>query len=194
MKKVRTIFGAILFVSAILASCGSGSKTKNETNNLTDTLKSKIETNDAVSKEIILKPEDIQIGIFFKEIAHSNTEFKPSKTIGKAKEKATFQKQKYCDFNTADCYFTADEPCHIRELFDNLTIKGIGKNISITVSINNKVIFTKEKIELNDELKLSSKEIKMGNPESKYKVVVKQGENILFEGIIEEKSQDCYHG
>ena len=34
----------------------------------------------------------------------------------------------------------------------------------------------------------------MGNPESKYKVVVKQGENILFEGIIEEKSQDCYHG
>jgi hypothetical protein len=193
MKKLLTLTGTFLFVSAILSSCGGPSESTKEEIVKTDTTKT-IKVEDTKPKEIVLKPEDIEVKIFFGEIAHSSTEFKKSNTLGKIREKVGFQKLKNCKYNIADCYFMSDAPCHVRESFDNLSIKGKGKNISLTIENNKKVIFTKDKIDLDGEIKFSKKEIKLTNTDTKYIVIIKQGDSLLFEGTIEETSQECYHG
>jgi hypothetical protein len=77
MKKILTTAGTFLFVAAMLFSCGGPSKSPKEEIVKTDTVKT-IEAEDIKPKEIVLKPEDIEVKIFFGEIAHSSSEFKKS--------------------------------------------------------------------------------------------------------------------
>ncbi len=197
MKKVVIIFGVILYTSAILISCGSN-ENKSKERGLTE-IKNEAPNNvqqDTIQKTIILTPENIQVKIFFKELAHNYDEYysgKKSTTIGKIRERKIFQKEKNCTFNSADCSGYG-ESCHIREIFDNLIINGIGENVSVIILNNRKEIFKKEKIDMNGEIKFSKKDFKLNNTDTKYKIIVKQGENLLFEGEINETSQDCYHG
>lgn len=198
MKKLIIIFSAILFTSLILLGCNTNENNNNNGNNLTyikNEVPQKVQQ-DTIQKTIVLNPEDIQIKIFFKELAHNYDMYysgQKSNTTGKIREKKSFQKEKNCTFNSADCSGYG-ETCHIREIFDNLIINGVGENVSVFVLNDKKEIFKKEKIDLNGEIKFSKKEIKLDNTDTKYKIIVKQGENLLFEGEVEERSQDCYHG
>jgi len=197
MKKTMTIFGAILFASFILISCGSN-ENKSKEKGLTEIKNeapNKVQQ-DTIQKTIILTPEDIKVKIFFKELAHNYDEYyseKKSTTTGKIREQKLFQKEKKCTFNSADCSGYG-ESCHIREIFENLIINGVGENVSVIILNNRKEIFKKEKINLNGEIKFSKKDFKLNKTDTKYKIIVKQGENLLFEGEIKEMSQNCYHG
>jgi hypothetical protein len=199
MKKLMTIFGAILFASISFTSCGGGSnENKSKERGLTE-IKNEAPNNvqkDTLQKTIILTPKNLQIKIFFKELAHNYDEYyegEKSATTGKIREKKLFKKEKKCTFNSADCSGWG-ESCHIREVFDNLIINGVGENVSLIILNNGKEIFKKEKIDMNGEIKFSKKDFKLDNTDTKYKIIVKQGENLLFEGDVNETSQDCYHG
>jgi len=197
MKKIKILIVAFYGISFLIISCRDLPKNNNLENNVNDTITSKDVNNDSISKEISLKSSDIQVKVFFKEIAHTNADFKRSRTIGNKRERVSFQKQKSCDFNSADCYYLGNEACHIREIFDNIIIKGIGKNISVIVLNKNKVVFSRYKIELTGQLVLTNKEIDFNNEDIKstYKIIIKQGGNLLFEGVINDnKYEECYHG
>ena len=186
------IISILLFASVIFTNC-TNPETKlkvNKVKSIENTIK------DTIQKAVFLKPDEIEVRIFFKELAHNYDEYysgEKSLTTGKIREKKVFQKEKKCTFNTADCTGYG-ESCHLRENFEYLSIKGTGKNVSITVMNNKKVIFENDKIDLNGEFKLTKNEIKLLDTETKYKVIIKQGDNLLFEGDIEEDTQNCYHG
>lgn len=197
MKKVVCIFGLIFCASALLIRCSNNeikSKEIDSTKTKIEALK-KVEL-DTVKKIVILKPEDLKVKIFFKELAHNYDIYysgEKSNTTGKIRDKKLFQKEKKCTFNSADCTGFG-ESCHIREVFDNLIIYGKGENISVIILNNEKVIFKKEEIDLKGEIKFSKKDFKLDNTNTKYKIIIKQGKNLLFEGNIDETSQACYHG
>ncbi len=176
MLKVTTIFGAILFASVSLTSCGSGSnnnkeETKSEVTKTVDTLKVN-ETSKAEPEKI--EPADVSCSIFFKGDDYTDEETgKTSK--GFVSERGEFKKSKTCT------------TCYDSETFHHLTLNGTGTQLSFIVKSDDKQLFKKENFDLADKLTFTDKDFSFHDGRKNY-IVIKQNETIIFNGVVYSES------
>lgn len=182
MKKVMTIFGVILFASAILTSCGGGSNDKNDETIVQETTETKIDSlgGDTTNKTTVneITPANLTVKIFFRDLDMSGYEgyedFKP-RTYNIIDDVEFSKTNKY-----TFCYDSAE--------FNSLQISGIGEKLTLVVKEGNKVIYSKSEFDIKDKLRFTTKDFNLdGGPT--YTITINQNDKRLFKGIID--SQGC---
>ncbi len=171
-----TIFGAIVFASIIISSCGGGS---NENTNIKETTETKTDsinadtTNMVTANEII--PANVAVKLFFRGRDMSGYEgyedYKPETS-----EIEEFSKKNKYTF------------CYDSEEFNSLQLNGTGEKLTLLVKDGNKVIFSKSEFELKDKIRFTTKDFNL-DMGSTYQITLTQNEKILFKGVID--SQGC---
>jgi hypothetical protein len=181
MKKTLTVIGVIIFAPIIFSSCdgSESSNAKKEEIRLVENLKTsidplKVDSTDKTQSEKIERA-NLDCKIYFD--VSDFTDEEPQTTKGLVQERKQFSAKKAYTF------------CYDSESFHHLTISGKGKQLSILVEEDKKVIFKKINFDLDGKLTFSSKEIEIGGGSSKYTIIVKQNETIIFKGEVD--SQGC---
>jgi len=179
MKKVMTIYGAILFASTILTSCGGGSNDKNDKTIVQETTETKIDSlggdtpNKTTANEIT--PANVTVKIFFRTRDMSGYEgYEDSKP--ETSERDEFRKKSKYTF------------CYDSEEFNSLQISGIGEKLTLVVKDGNKVIFSKSEFDIKDKIRFTTKDFNL-DMGTTYTITINQNEKSLFKGIID--SQGC---
>jgi len=172
IQQLFILFFAMLFIIA----CGTGSKNneKDDTSNIVkaDTLKTEQPVVEEVKK---LTPNDITVKLFTKGFdREADEEGGPHK--GEINERESFRKERKCIF------------CYDSEFFNRLEILGNGKELSIEVKEEGKVVFKNQNFELKTKIKFTDKDFNIGMG-SKTTITIKQNETLLFKGEID--SQGC---
>ncbi len=167
-----------LILAATLVICACGNESKKDINNDTTIVIKTDTANDAKSNINEIKPltpSDITVKLFFKGQDFQDEE--TGKVIkGKIGEHESFRKEKKYTF------------CYDSESFNKLEILGNGNGISIEVKDKETVIFSKQKIDLKDNIKFTTKDFDM-TAGSVITITIKQDETVLFKGKID--SQQC---
>ncbi|MFM7645878.1 MAG: hypothetical protein ACKO41_04100, partial [Sphingomonadales bacterium] len=78
--------------------------------------------------------------------------------------------------------------CYDSESFKKITLSGSGENISFTIFLGKRKVFSKSNMSLKGKLIFTSKDF-IFDPGEKYKIEIKQGEKVLFNGKLD--SQGC---
>lgn len=179
MKKLITTIGVIFFTLILISSCENSSKESKEQALKEDSTKANADS--SKTKEKIetesekIEPAKISCNIFFKGFDLPDEETGEN-IKGTVSERAEFNKSTSYTF------------CYDSESFHHLTISGSGKNLSITVNEESKMIYKKDKIDLKGSLNLTSKDFNFGMG-SKYSILIKQEDKVIFNGKI--ASQGC---
>ena len=181
MKKIMTIFLTLLLTSVAVSGCSSSSE-KKDANTVADTDSLKVNS-DSIKEKVTtikesekLEPANVSCEIFFEGMEMTDEETGET-SKGTIDERTSFRTKKTYTF------------CYDSEGFDHLTIRGKGKQLSIFVEEDNKVIFKKNNFDLDGKVTFSSKEIEIIGGAPKYKIVVKQNDTVLFSGKLD--SQGC---
>ena len=173
--KIQQLFIPFIAMLFIIA-CGTGSKNneKADTSNIlkADTLKIEQPVVEEVKK---LTPNDITVKLFTNGFdREADEEGGPHK--GEIYERESFRKERKCIF------------CYDSEYFNRLEILGNGKELSIEIKEEGKVVFKNQTFELKAKITFTDKDFNIGMG-SKTTITIKQNETILFNGEID--SQGC---
>ena len=176
MKIKNCLLFIPLFAMLFIVACGRESKNnqKGDTSNIlkNDTLIAEQPVVEEVKK---LTPNDITVKLFTKGWdREADEEGGPHK--GEIYERESFRKERKCIF------------CYDSEFFNRLEILGNGKELSIEVKEEGKVVFKNQNFELKTKIKFTDKDFNIGVG-SKTTITIKQNETILFNGEID--SQGC---
>lgn len=165
-------------LAATLIICACGNESKKDINNDTTIVIKTDTVNDAKSNINEIKPltpNDITVKLFFKGLDFQDEE--TGKVIkGEIGEHESFRKEKKYTF------------CYDSESFNKLEILGNGNGISIEVKDKETIIFSKQKIDLKDNIKFTTKDFDM-TAGSVITITIKQDQTVLFKGKID--SQQC---
>jgi hypothetical protein len=179
LRNIITIFGAILFASFILTSCGDTSKDKKEETKTAEIIETSMDTiKDSDNGNTV--PEktvqaNVSCNLFFEGMDFTDEETGETEE-GEVGERKEFKTKKSYTF------------CYDSEVFHHLTLKGTGENLSFFVKVGNKLVYKKEGFDLVDKFTFTSKDFNFGMDES-YSIVIKQNETTIFNGKID--SQGC---
>ena len=178
MKKIVYIIGTSLFVSILTFSCNDNStniNTKETKDEINKKQKSDIVKEVKIEEVEKLTPANLTCKVYFLPDDYTDEEtgefFK-----GTVSERETFRTEKKYTF------------CYDSESFNNLTITGTGNLLTLNIKKNGKQIFTKENFELNNNLKLTTKDIDF-EMATEYTIEIKQKDKTIFSGKID--SQGC---
>lgn len=166
------IFVAKTIALFLITGCVGASDENKEKTQAEDTL---TDNSIASTGQETVTTTELSCSIFFKTDDHENEE------TGEMIKGEVLERE---EFRISKSYTW----CYDVEGFHHLTISGKGKNLSLAVNAVSKTILKKDKFDLNGDLTLTSKEIKFIEGE-KYSIVIKQEENVIFEGKID--SQGC---
>jgi hypothetical protein len=162
MKKNIALFVTIPFYFLILSSCSGLSP--NETKNAVDSNSiKKIEI-----KEANIIPQILLVKFFTKIEEYDQDVLVKGKTF----ERVEFQEKKIYSFMP-----------NIEE-FSSLQISGRGKNYSIEIMGEKKMVFKKQNFEIVNEIVFSKKDFDFKEDGGPYTITIKQNENEVFKGKI----------
>jgi hypothetical protein len=179
MKNI-TIFGLLIFASAMLTSCGVDSNEK-KLNQKTTNAKVDSLIIETPKKTVIndITPAKVTVKIFFRTRDMSGYEeyedIKPETYI-KTSERDEFRKKNKYTF------------CYDSEEFNSLEISGIGEKLNLVVKEGNKVIFSKPQFDIKDKLRFTTNDFYLDMGVT-YTITLSQNEKVLFKGVID--SQGC---
>ena len=166
MKNRKIIFGAILFASSILTSCGEGSNDKNDKTSVQETTETKIDSmvGDTPNKTTLKKitPASITVKIFFRTRDMSGYEgYEDSKP--ETSERDEFRKRNKYTF------------CYDSEEFNSLQISGAGDKLTLVVKDGNKMIFSKSEFDIKDKIIFTTKDFNL-DMGTTYTITINQNE------------------
>ena len=128
-----------------------------------------LKTNNHLSTEKTV-PANVSCSIFFKGDDYTDEETgKTSK--GTVEEHDEFRKKNTCTY------------CYDSQMFHHLTLNGTGKQLSIIVQSEDRILFKKENFDLVDNLTFTNKDFSFDQG-GKNSIVIKQNETIIYNGVV----------
>lgn len=180
MKIILKSLAVILVTSITLMGCnGSANNTetqlqKEDTTTTSTDLAGLNEKNDSSPTEI--KEATVECRIYFENDDAYDEETGELIQKASVEEREEFWEKKEYTF------------CYDSERFKKITLSGSGENISFAIFAGKRQVFSKSNMSLTGKLIFTSKDF-LFDPGEKYKIEIKQGEKVLFNGKLD--SQGC---
>ena len=128
-----------------------------------------LKTNNHLSTEKTV-PANVSCSIFFEGYDYTDEETGKT-TKGTVEEHDEFRKSNTCTY------------CYDSQMFHHLTLNGTGKQLSIIVQYEDRILFKKENFDLVDNLTFTNKDFSFDQG-GKNSIVIKQNETIIYNGVV----------
>ena len=115
-------------------------------------------------------PASVSCSIFFQRDDFTDKE------TGKTTKRSVSENHEFRKSNTCT-------ECYDSEMFHHLTLNGTGKQLSIIVQSDDRIMFKKENFDLVDKLTFTNKDFSF-HQGRKNSIVVKQNQTIIFNGVV----------